>query len=113
MISKLKQKINSLMGTASGYKGIIFVNFCILVLVLGLMFVQYNWISKEKKALKSMIDKQTVKRKDKKNNIKTSKNLIKEPIHKKKQVDVSNVFSQVSNVFFQLNVLNKQGVIIL
>ena len=94
MISKLKQKINSLIGTASGYKGIIFINFCILALVLGLMFVQYNWISKEKKALKSMIDKQTVKRKVEKNNIKTSKKLIKESVHEKKQIGVSNIFLQ-------------------
>ena len=82
------------MGTASGYKGIIFINFCIVLLVLGLMFVQYNWISKEKKALKSMIDKQTAKKIVKKNSIKTSKKSIKEAVHEKKQAGVSNIFSQ-------------------
>ena len=63
MINKLKQKIDSLIGTASGYKGIIFINFCVLALILGLMFVQFNWISKEKEALEFMIDKQSEKSK--------------------------------------------------
>ena len=58
MIKKLQQKINTLIGATSGYRGVILINFCILALVLGLMFVQYNWISKEKKALESMVDRQ-------------------------------------------------------
>ena len=95
MIIKLKQKIDSLIGTASGYKGIIFINFCILALVLGLMFVQYNWISKEKKALKSMIDKQNRERQVEEISLKrTSKKLVKKTVIKKKQTDVSTEFSQ-------------------
>jgi tetratricopeptide (TPR) repeat protein len=95
MISKLKQRIDSLIGTASGYKGIIFINFCILSLVLGLMFVQHNWISKEKKALKLMIDKESAERKVAKIGLqKTSKKLIKETVNKKKQTGVSNGVSQ-------------------
>ncbi len=95
MISKIKHKLDLLMGTASGYKGIIFINFCILTLVLGLMFVQYNWISKEKKALKTMIDKQNEERKVENIDLqKTSKKLVKKTVTKKKQTDVSKKFSQ-------------------
>ena len=63
MIKKLKQKINSLIGNASGFKGIIFINLSILVLVLLLMFMQQGWISKERDTLISMIDKQTIDKK--------------------------------------------------
>ncbi len=95
MIGKLKKKIESLMGTASGYKGIIFINFCILVLVLGLLFVQYNWISNEKKALKTMIDKERKERKVKrKNHQKPSNNLAKKNIKKGKKTDMSDGFSR-------------------
>lgn len=95
MISKLKQKIDSLMGTASGYKGIIFINFSILVLVLGLMFVQYNWISSEKKALRTMIEKQKEERKVEKIDIqKTFKKLARKNVTEKRQAGVSDRFSQ-------------------
>lgn len=60
MIEKIKQKMNSFIGNASGYKGIICINICILVLILLLMFIQHHWISKEKDSLKSMIEKQRV-----------------------------------------------------
>ncbi|MGR3292822.1 MAG: tetratricopeptide repeat protein [Candidatus Scalindua sp.] len=95
MISKLKQKIDSLMGTASGYKGIIFINFSILVLVLGLMFVQYNWISSEKKALRTMIEKQKEERKVEKIDIqKTFKKLARKNVTEKRQAGVSDRFLQ-------------------
>jgi tetratricopeptide (TPR) repeat protein len=95
MISKIKNKIDSLIGTASGFKGIIFINFCILVLVLGLMFVQYNWISKEKKALKSMIDNQGKERVAKKISLQeTVKKLAEKTVIKKKRDGVSNGFQQ-------------------
>ncbi len=91
MIRKIKQKIDSLIGSASGYKGIIFINLSILLLVLGLMFVQYNWISKEKKTLKSMIEKQGREKKVRKNRLqKPSKRVAKEKVIKKKQFGVSN-----------------------
>ncbi len=90
MIAKLKQKLNSLMGTASGYKGIIFVNLCILTLVLGLLFVQYNWISNEKKALKTMIDKQKKERKVERKGLQTTSNkLAKKNFKKKKKTGAS------------------------
>ncbi len=95
MIGKLKKKLESLMGTASGYKGIIFINFCILVLVLGLVFVQYNWISHEKKELKTMIDKQRKERKvEKKNLQRASNDLAKKNTKKRKQADISDGFSK-------------------
>ena len=94
MIGKLKNKLESLMGTASGYKGIIFINFCILVLVLGLMFVQYNWISGEKKTIKTMIEKQKKEQKAERKSIQsTSKKLVKKNPKKRKQTDLSNSFS--------------------
>ena len=99
MINKLKQKIDSLIGTASGYKGIIFINFCILALVLGLMFVQFNWISKEKKALEFMIDKQSEESNVAEISLrKTSKKLMKETVAKKKQAGVSNEFLQEGKI---------------
>ncbi len=99
MIKKLQQKINSLIGATSGYRGVIFINFFILVLVLGLMFVQYNWISKEKKALKSMIDKQIEEKKTRKSgHPETSNKLVKETIDDKKHVAVSNKFSENTKV---------------
>ncbi len=99
MIKKLRQKINSFIWASSKYRGVVFINFCILVLVLGLMFVQYNWISKEKKALKSMIDKQDEKKKTgKSRHLETSKILPKESIDDEKHVTVSNKFSEYTTV---------------
>ena len=99
MINKLKQKIDSLIGTASGYKGIIFINFCVLALVLGLMFVQFNWISKEKEALEFMIDKQSEKSKVAEISLqKTSEKLIKETIIKRTQAGVLNGFLQEGKI---------------
>ncbi len=90
MIGKLKQKIGSLIGTTSGYKGIILINLCILALVLGLMFVQYNWISNEKKTLKTMIEKQKKERKVVENGLqKSAKRLAKKNVKNKKQAGVS------------------------
>ena len=63
MKEKLKQKINSLIGNASGYMGIIIISVIIIVLVVGLMYVQRNWVSREKKELKSMIEKQSIGKK--------------------------------------------------
>lgn len=95
MISKLKKKLDSLIGTASGYKGIIFINLCILTLVLGLMFVQYNWISSEKKALKTMIEKEKEERKVEKIGLqKTLKKLAKKNVKKKRQAGVAGGFLQ-------------------
>jgi tetratricopeptide (TPR) repeat protein len=99
MISKLKKRVDSLIGTASGYKGIILINFCILALVLGLMFVQYNWISSEKKVLKTMIDKQKVERKaEKMAQQHPSKKLAKKIVNDKKQTNIPNEFTQEKRV---------------
>ena len=95
MISKLKKKVDSLIGTASGYKGIILINFCILALVLGLMFVQYNWISSEKKDIKTMINKQKEERKVEAMALQHSaKKLAKKKVTEKKQTKISNQFTQ-------------------
>ncbi|GAX60057.1 hypothetical protein SCALIN_C05_0142 [Candidatus Scalindua japonica] len=99
MIKKLKLKINSLIGTTSGYKGIIFINLCILALVLGLMFIQYNWISKEKKALKSMIDKQGKERKTKGFGLKkSSKKLAKGTVKNKKKTGLTSGLLQTRKI---------------
>ncbi len=99
MIKKLQQKINSLIGITSGYKGVIFINFCILVLVLGLMFVQYNWISKEKKSLKSMVNKQIEEEKTKKSrHLEASSKQAKETINDIQHVVVSNKFPENTKV---------------
>ncbi len=99
MIKKLQQKINTLIGATSGYRGVILINFCILVLVLGLMFVQYNWISKEKKALESMVDKQNDDEKARKSRHQNaSSKLAKETIDGKRRVVVSNKFPENAKV---------------
>ena len=99
MIGKLKQKLEPLIGKASGYKGIILINLCILALVLGLMLVQYNWISSEKKVLKTMIEKQKEERKVEKNGLqKASTELAKKNVIKKKQAGVSDGFSQEKRI---------------
>ena len=68
MIKKIKQKLNTLIGNASGYKGVIIVNLVIILLVVGLMYLQRNWIANEKKELKSMIAKQSISKKTLKTN---------------------------------------------
>ena len=45
MLKKVKQKLNTLTGKASGYIGVIIINLIIIVLVVGLMYLQRNWIS--------------------------------------------------------------------
>lgn len=87
------QKINSLIGVSSGFKGVIFINLSILVLVLALMFIQSSWISKEKKVLKSMIEKQSISKKAIGIHSPPEK-LTKTSIEKKKQVGISDNFSQ-------------------
>jgi len=95
MIKKLQQKINSLIGATSGYQGVIFINFSILVLVFGLIFVQYNWISKEKKVLESLVDKQIEDKKTRKSKqLEASNKLVKETIDDKRHVVVSNKFPE-------------------
>ncbi|MBT5306746.1 MAG: tetratricopeptide repeat protein [Candidatus Scalindua sp.] len=95
MIKKLKQKINSLIGNASGFKGIIFINLSILVLVLLLMFMQQGWISKERDTLISMIDKQTIDKKVKEVDIpKEPEKLTEKTVNKNKQGDVFYKSSQ-------------------
>ncbi len=94
MIKRLKQKINSLIGNTSGFKGIIFINLSILVLVLLLMFMQQSWISKERDSLISMIDKQTVGKKVKEAvTPKEPEKLTDETVNKNKQ---SNIFYKSS-----------------
>lgn len=95
MIKKLKHKVNSLIGNASGYRGIIFINICILVLVLVLMFIQHNWISKEKDVLKSMIEKQSVSREaEMARPLKGLAKRTKRSIEKKEQTVATTGFSQ-------------------
>ncbi len=99
MIGKLKQKLGSLIGSSSGFKGVVLINVCILALVLGLMFVQYNWISKEKKSLKTMIDKQKKERKVVKKGLqKTTNKLAKKNAKNKKQAGASKGFIQGRNI---------------
>jgi tetratricopeptide (TPR) repeat protein len=94
MIKKLKQKLNALIGNASGYMGVIIVSLIIFVLVAGLMYLQRNWIAKEKKELKSMIEKQSIGRKAlKTNTLKGPEKTITPPGEKKNTVGVSNNYS--------------------
>src|SRR3972149_9301984 len=94
MIKKLKQKINSLIGNASGYMGIIIISVIIIVLVVGLMYVQHNWISREKKELKSMIEKQSIGKKAlKTKTLKVPKESITPSSEEKNAVDISNNYS--------------------
>ncbi len=94
MIKKVKQKLNTLIGNASGYKGVIIINLVIIVLVVGLMYLQRNWITKEKKELKSMIAKQSIGKKAlKKNTMKVPKKIITPPGEKKNTVGISNNYS--------------------
>ncbi len=94
MIKKIKQKLNTLIGNASGYKGVIIINLIIIVLVAGLMFLQRNWITKEKKELKSMIEKQSISKKTlKTNTLKVPEKTITPPGEKKNTVGISNNYS--------------------
>jgi len=95
MIKKLKQKLSALLGTASGLKGVIAINLIIILLVAGLMFLQRNWITEEKKELKSMIEKQSISKKTiKTNTLKVPEKTIAPPGEKKKNtVGISNNYS--------------------
>ncbi len=94
MIKKVKQKLNSLIGNASGYKGVIIINLIIIALVVGLMYLQRNWITKEKRELKSMIEKQSISTKNlKTNTLKVPEKTITPPGEKKNTVGVSNNYS--------------------
>lgn len=98
MIKKVKQKLNKLIGTASGFKGVLTINLIIIVLVAGLMFLQRNWITKEKKELKSMIEKQSISKKILKTNtltntLKVPEKTITPPGEKENTVGISNNYS--------------------
>jgi tetratricopeptide (TPR) repeat protein len=95
MIKKVKQKLNALIGNASGSMGIVIIGVVIIVLVGGLMFLQRNWITKEKKELKSMIEKQSISTKNLKGNtLKVPEKTITPPGGKKKNaVGISNNYS--------------------
>ncbi len=94
MIKKVKQKLNALIGTASGLKGVIAINLIIILLVAGLMFLQRNWITKEKKELKSMIEKQSISKKTiKTNTLKVPEKTIAPPGEKKNTGGISNNYS--------------------
>lgn len=94
MIKKIKQKLNTLIGNASGYKGVIIINLIIIVLVAGLMYLQRNWISKEKRELKSMIEKQSINKKTlMTNTLEVPKKTITPPGEKKNTVGISNNYS--------------------
>lgn len=94
MIKKVKQKLNTLIGNASGYMGVIIVNLIIIVLVVGLMYLQRNWISKEKKELKSMMAKQSIIKKTlKTNTLKVPEKSVTPPREKKNTVGLFNDFS--------------------
>ena len=94
MIKKVKQKLNTLIGNASGYMGVIIVSLIIFVLVAGLMYLQRNWIAKEKKELKSMIAKQSIGKKALKTNTqKVLKKYVTPSREKKNTVGISNNFS--------------------
>lgn len=94
MIKKVKQKLNALIGTASGLKGVIAINLIIILLVAGLMFLQRNWITKEKQELESMIAKQSVSEKTiKTNTLKVPEKTIASLGEKKNTVGISNNYS--------------------
>ncbi len=94
MIKKVKQKLNTLIGNASGYKGILIINLIIIMLVAGLMYLQRNWIAKEKRELKSMIDKQSIGKKILKlNTLKVPEKTITPPREKKNTIGISNNYS--------------------
>ncbi len=94
MIKKVKQKLNTLIGNASGYKGVIIINLIIIVLVVGLLYLQRNWISNEKRELKSMMEKQSVSKKTlKTNTLKDPKKTITPSGEKKNTVDIFNNLS--------------------
>ena len=94
MIKKVKQKLNTLIGNSSGFKGVLAINLIIIVLVAGLMFLQRNWIAKEKKELKSMIEKQSISKKTlKTNTLKVPEKTITPPGEKKNTVGISNKYS--------------------
>lgn len=94
MIKQVRQKLNALIGTTSGFKGVIAINMIIIVLVAGLMFLQRNWITKEKKELKSMIEKQSISKKTlKTNTLKVPDKTIAPPGEKKNTVGISNNYS--------------------
>ncbi len=94
MIKKVKQKLNTLIGNASGYKGVLIINLIIIMLVAGLMYLQRNWISKEKRELKSMIEKQSMSKKTLKlNTLKVPEKTITPPGEKKNTIGISNNYS--------------------
>jgi tetratricopeptide (TPR) repeat protein len=98
MIKKVKQKLNTLIGNASGSMGIVIIGVVIIVLVGGLMFLQRNWITKEKKELQSMIEKQSISKKTLKTNtltntLKVPERTITPPGEKENTVGVSNNYS--------------------
>ena len=98
MIKKVKQRLGLLIGNASGYKGVIIINIVIIALVAGLMYLQRNWITEEKKELKSMIAKQSIGKKALKTNtlantLNVSKKAIAPPREKKNTVGISNNIS--------------------
>ena len=91
MIKKVKQKLNTLIGNASGSMGIVIIGVVIIVLVGGLMFLQRNWITKEKKELQSMIEKQSISTKNlKTNTLKVPEKTIAPPGEEKNTVGISN-----------------------
>ncbi len=99
MIKKVKQKLNTLIGSASGYIGVIIINLIIVVLVAGLMYLQSNWISKEKNELKTMIEKQKKgKIALKTNTHKVPKKPVTPPREKKKSAGLSNNFANGGSV---------------
>ncbi|MBS1258747.1 MAG: hypothetical protein MAG551_01809 [Candidatus Scalindua arabica] len=94
MIKKLKQKLSTLIGTTSGLKGVIAINLIIILLVAGLMFLQRNWITEEKKELKSMIEKQSISKKTiRTNTLKVPEKTIAPPGEKKNAGGISNNYS--------------------
>ena len=91
MIKKLKQKIDSLIGNASGYMGVIIISVIVIVLVVGLMYLQRTWISRERKELKSMIEKHGISKKTlETNTLKVPKESITPHREKKNTVGISN-----------------------
>ncbi|ODS32942.1 MAG: hypothetical protein SCARUB_01943 [Candidatus Scalindua rubra] len=89
MIKLIIQKINSLIGSSDGYdgyKGFIFINLGILVLVLVLIFVQQKWISREREALKSVIEnKKKLENNEKNESQKDSKKIGKKKVLERKK----------------------------
>ncbi|MFQ5962944.1 MAG: tol-pal system YbgF family protein [Candidatus Scalinduaceae bacterium] len=90
MNKSILKRLNSFIINAGGYKGFLFINIAILLLVLALVFLQQNWIKEERRAIESVIDRKSVlKRTTGTNSLKESEKQLVENSSTKNHIDVS------------------------